>query len=162
MQKLPNDPIILNTCHCHSAGQASSEEDSLQKIKQTTRAIPSVLMSFLIAFFPKCPFCWAVYMSMFGSLGLARLPYMPWLLPVLLVFMALHLIMLLKQSRRKGYWPFVLSLFGSLILLIGRTYYPAEKWLLVTGMIFIISGSLLNSFTHRYSLSLLLSKTTIK
>jgi hypothetical protein len=115
--------------------------------KKTARAVPSMLLSLLIAFFPKCPFCWAAYMSMFGSLGLAQLPYLKWLLPVLMALLAVHLFLLYKKIPQKGYLPFVLSLAGAIIIIGGRTYFPAEKWLLITGMSLVISGSLLNSFS---------------
>jgi len=116
-------------------------------MKQTTRSIPSILMSVVIAFFPKCPVCWAVYMSMFGSLGLAKLPFIPWLLPVLFCFLGVHLFLVYKKVPQKGYLPFVLSVAGALVVLLGRSFFPQEKWLLIAGMVLIISGSLLNSFS---------------
>ena len=118
------------------------------RAKKTIKAVPSVLLSVLIAFFPKCPVCWAVYMSMFCSIGLAQLPYMGWLLPVLMCFLGLHLFMLYKKSAKNGYLPFLLSLAGASIMLFARVFFPTEKWLLLTAMSFIISGSLLNSFSN--------------
>ena len=120
------------------------------RVGKTARAIPSVLLSVVVAFFPKCPGCWAVYMSMFGSIGLANLPYMSWLLPVLMCFMAIHLYMLYKKARYNTYLPFLLSLAGALIIISGRVFFPLEKWMSITGMICIISGSLINSFSSNY------------
>jgi hypothetical protein len=139
----------MNTC-CHCSQPEQMEllpVHSFSKIKQTTRSIPSIMMSVLIAFFPKCPVCWAVYMSLFGSLGLAKLPYIPWLLPVLFCFLGIHLFLLFKKVPQKGYLPFALSLAGALVILSGRSFFPLEKWILITGMVLIISGSLLNSFS---------------
>jgi hypothetical protein len=143
-----NNQLEIPSCSCHSNMQEKMEDKPFSEIGKTTRSIPSVLMSILIAFFPKCPICWAVYMSMFGSLGLARLPYMPWLLPVLLSFLALHLFMLFRKSSQNGYVPFALSLAGAVLILSGRFFFPLEKWLMVTGVVMIISGSLLNSFSN--------------
>ena len=145
-------------CCCSNKEQAfkvqeTKVETPIVKIKKTSRSLPSILMSILIAFFPKCPMCWAVYMSMFGSLGLARLPYMPWLLPVLLVFFAVHLFLLFRKAPQKGYWPFFVSLAGAVIILVGRGFFAGEKWMLITGMCCIISGSLLNSFSSNIRLS---------
>lgn len=126
--------------------QGRRAPSSAGKVTTTAKAVPSILMSVLIAFFPKCPFCWAVYMSMFGSVGLAKLPYMGWLLPVLMVLLAFHLVMLWKKTAQHGYIPFVLSLLGSLLIIIGRSYFPLEEWVLIAGIACIISGSLLNSF----------------
>lgn len=134
------------TCNCGSAGQGQPDKSTAEKVTTTAKAVPSILMSILIAFFPKCPFCWAVYMSMFGSVGLAKLPYMSWLLPVLMAMLAFHLIMLWRKSPQHGYVPFVLSLLGSLMIVVGRTYFPLQEWILISGITCIVSGSLLNSF----------------
>ncbi len=157
-----NAPGTSPTCCCHRDAQQPKTESTLAKIKKTSRSLPSIATGILIAFFPKCPMCWAVYMSMFGSLGLAELPYMPWLLPVLLVFLALHLFMLLRKAmQRRYFFPFWLSLSGAVIIMAGRTFLPQEKWLLFTGMAFIISGSMLNSFSSNIRLPFHLFKKTI-
>ncbi len=129
---------------CHQHQQANKP---VSKVRRTTKALPSIFMSLLIAFFPKCPICWAIYMSMFGSIGLAKLPYMGWLLPVLIVFLGLHLFLQLKKSSQNGYLPFFISLAGALIIISGRVFFPFEEWILIAGMSLIVSGSLLNSFS---------------
>ncbi|RZJ53201.1 MAG: hypothetical protein EOO44_09285 [Flavobacterium sp.] len=134
------------SCCCSVKEQKQIEEKPISKTRKTLKAIPSMLLSVFIAFFPKCPVCWAVYMSMFGSLGLVRLPYMGWLLPVLLFFLAIHLYMIYKKSSATSYLPFLLSLTGAAIILIARFSFNNEKWILISGMICIISGSLLSQF----------------
>lgn len=144
-----NDSVsTAKSCCCATNVQQIEPklEKPIPKSAKTVKAIPSVLLSILIAFFPKCPMCWAVYMSMFGSLGLAQLPYMGWLLPVLIGFLAIHLFMIYKKSTRTNYLPFLLSLAGVLIILTGRFSFGNEKWILITGMIFMISGSLFLQF----------------
>ena len=111
------------------------------------KAFGSFLLSLLIAFFPKCPVCWAVYMSMFGGLGIARLPYLKWLLPVLLLLFALNLYLLYRKANKTGYGPFITTLAGAVLILLGRNLFPAEKELLYTGMVLVISGSLWSSFS---------------
>lgn len=137
----------LKSCCCAAKAQKHTERKQISRTRKTLKAIPSMLLSVLVAFFPKCPVCWAVYMSMFGSLGLARLPYMGWLLPVLLVFLAVHLFVIYKKTTANNYLPFLLSLTGAVVILIGRFSFPNEKWLLISGMFFIISGSLLIQFS---------------
>lgn len=142
---------ISGTKSCCCTNNANVEEKHslekpIPKNNKTLKAVPSVLLSILIAFFPKCPICWAVYMSMFGSLGLAQLPYMGWLLPVLIGFLAIHLFMIYKKSTRNNYLPFLLSLAGVLVILTGRFSFGNEKWILITGMLFMISGSFLMQF----------------
>lgn len=108
------------------------------------KVVPSASLSVLIAFFPKCPMCWAVYMSMFGSLGLAKLPYVPWLLPLLLACMALHLFMLWRKIPNVGWWPLVLSVAGFAAIISVRMADAPCTAVLVVGMSFIVGGSLLN------------------
>lgn len=137
------------SCCCTNnakVGENPSLEKPIPKSNKTLKAVPSVLLSILIAFFPKCPICWGVYMSMFGSLGLAQLPYMGWLLPVLISFLAIHLFVIYKKSTRNNYLPFLLSLAGVMIILTGRFSFGNEKWILITGMLFMISGSFLMQF----------------
>lgn len=146
---MENSISTRKSCCC--TGKAMEDEKSsllkaIPKTNKTLKAIPSVVLSILIAFFPKCPLCWAVYMSMFGSLGLAQLPYMGWLFPVLIGFLGLHLYMIYKKSMPATYGPFLLSLIGTLLIIMGRFSFGHEKWILVSGMIFIISGSLLMQF----------------
>ena len=142
-----NDMIPeTKSCCCSAREQKQIEEKPISKTRKTLKAIPSMLLSVFIAFFPKCPVCWAVYMSMFGSLGLVRLPYMGWLLPVLLFFLAIHLYMIYKKSSATSYLPFLLSLTGAAIILIARFSFNNEKWIMISGMICIISGSLLSQF----------------
>lgn len=150
-----------SSCCCNNNAQEPKAESALVKIKKTSKSLPSILTSILIAFFPKCPMCWAVYMSTFGSLGLVQLPYMPWLLPVLLLFFAIHLFMLYRKIPHRGYLPFLMSLGGAIVILTCRSFLPQEKWLLVTGMVLIISGSLLNSFSGKIRISSNLFKRTI-
>jgi hypothetical protein len=149
------------SCCCNNQAQEPKTDSTLVKIKKTSKSLPSILTSVLIAFFPKCPMCWAVYMSTFGSLGLVQLPYMPWLLPVLLLFFAVHLFMLYRKIPQRGYLPFLMSLGGAIVILTCRSFLPQEKWLLVAGMVFIISGSLLNSFSGKIRISSHLFKRTI-
>jgi hypothetical protein len=136
----------MENCCCHNSN-VHTEDKPLRTTKKAATALPSMLLSIFIAFFPKCPVCWAVYMSMFGSIGLAKLPYMSWLLPVLLGFMGIHLFMLYRKVAQRGYLPFMVSLTGAVLLLTGRFYFPFDKWILLTGMGLIISGSLLNSLS---------------
>lgn len=122
---------------------------------RTVRSLLSVLLSILIAFFPKCPLCWAAYMSMFGSAGLALTPYMGWLYPVLIVLLGSHLLLLFQKAPEKGYGPFVLSVTGALVILGSRAFFPVNQFFMISGIVLILSGSLWNSFSPGYSKRLL-------
>lgn len=142
-----DQPGTGSHCCCNTTTEYTAQVSPLRAAGKTAKTLPSTLLSILIAFFPKCPLCWAAYMSMFGFLGLSRLPYLSWLLPVLLAFLAFHLFVLWRKASRSGYYlPLLLSIAGALFILCGRTWLPGEKWVLVTGMTGIIAGSLFNSF----------------
>lgn len=131
-------------CSCHQA--AANPAPPVSTTAKVAKALPSAFMSLLIALFPKCPICWAVYMSMFSSIGLARIPYMGWLFPVLLAFLALHLVLLARQVAKNGYLPLVLSLLGVAFIAAGRFLLPNISLMLYTGVGFITLGSVMNSF----------------
>lgn len=137
---------IKSGCNCNSNACPNKEETNLS-LDKTIKSIPSIILSVFIAFFPKCPVCWAVYMSMLGSFGVAEIPYMKWLLPVFIVFLGFHLWMLLKKVPSKGYGPFLISLLGFGIIMPSKILFNAPNWLSIIGMSFIIIGSLWNSFT---------------
>ena len=134
------------TCPCQAAplGRGSGPRGVVEK---TARSVPTALLGVLIAFFPKCPVCAAAYMSMFGSVWLASAPLAAWLFPVLIGFSGLNLLLLLRRSEDKGYGPFVLALAGTTAILLGRSLFPDHRWVLVPGMLLMLSGSLLNSFS---------------
>jgi hypothetical protein len=148
LQEIAGVDPFLKTCSCHIT--TIPEEKTvppLLKMKHSARSVPSLLLSVLVAFFPKCPMCWAAYMSLFGSVSLAQTPYQGWLFPVLLGFLGLHLFLVFRKRREKGYGPFVLSLAGALVLLISRGLVLPGNALLIVGMLCILTGSLWNSFS---------------
>lgn len=125
----------------------TSKTKSLKYFLDTAKALFSVLLSLLIAFFPKCPVCWAVYMSMFGGIGLAQLPYLKWLLPVLLLLFAFNLFLLYRKGRKTGYGPFLITLAGALFILVARNFFIADKALLYAGMLMVLGGSMWSGFS---------------
>jgi membrane-bound ClpP family serine protease len=84
-------------------------------------------------------------MSMFGSLGLSRLPYMGWLLPVLIALMALHLVMLWRKVPSIGWRPLILSVAGCVTIAATRLLDVTTTWPVLLAMVMIISGSWLSS-----------------
>ena len=58
--------------------------------RKTSSPIFGALASLALAFFPKCPICWAAYLS-FWNCRLDRIPYSPWLQPMLATAMLINL-----------------------------------------------------------------------
>jgi protein SCO1/2 len=102
-----------------------------------------------IAFFPKCPVCWAAYLSMFGITGLNSIPYSPWLVPVFIAVIGINLFALARGAKnRNGMLPFYLSLAGALFLTIPGLLLKVQAGL-YAGIFLIFAGSLLNSLSFK-------------
>lgn len=131
-------------CQCASADPPSV------LAKSSWHSTGALILNVLILLFPKCPMCWAAYMSLLGGVGLAHLPYMGWLFYLLLGFLSLHLLLLFKYAQQKGYAPFVFCLCGSLAVLSGRLFW-ADPWLPNgLGLSFITLSALWNLRTNVY------------
>jgi hypothetical protein len=140
------------SCCCNKQNKNIVPEKKSNKLTEIAKTLPSILLSIVIALFPKCPLCWAAYMSLFSSIGLSQLPYKSWLFPVLLGFMALHLFLLIKKVATKGYGPLVLNIIGIIIILLGRFFFFSYKEISFMGLLFIIVGSLWNNINYNYKI----------
>lgn len=137
----------LELCtNCVPSQQEGPEFTKSKKVKGIKTG-GSVILSCLIAFFPKCPICWATYMSLFTGIGLSNIPYQRWLLPVFAGILLIHLLLLAKNVKSKGYGPILISAFGFLLLIISKFYYPEVESILYVGIVQISIGSLWNGFT---------------
>ena len=118
----------------------------LSSVTSTTRQVGFPV---LLALFPKCPICWAVYLSAFGISGLNSIPYSPWLIPWIILAILVNLIVLYRNAKmRNGLTPFWLSLVGAL-LVIGPGYQFSSQIFSIVGVVCILTGSLLNSLSLR-------------
>ncbi|MGA9773328.1 MAG: SCO family protein [Blastocatellia bacterium] len=114
-----------------------------------SRAVSTGMLSamppLLMAFFPKCPLCWAAYLSAFGISGLQSISYSPWVLNILMILMLVNLILLYKRTKqRNGIGAFYLSIAGVFVELILGIYFDMP-YASYVGAAMIISGSLLSS-----------------
>lgn len=109
------------------------------------RASPllGALASLGIAFFPKCPLCWAAYLSVFGIAGLERLPYAPRLQLALAAVLLINLVILWFRGRStgpmSGFW---LAGAGALVIGIAKIQ-PSFENIAVAGVALTLAGSLL-------------------
>jgi protein SCO1/2 len=72
-----------------------------------------------LALFPKCPMCWAAYLSLFGVAGVEWLSHSAWLWPLLVLVMLSNVAALWWLGRRsKRRLGFYLSLAGALTILV--------------------------------------------
>jgi len=112
-------------------------------------AVAAASLGFLIAFFPKCPMCWAAYLSALGISGIFKIPYPGFLFPLLVVLLGVHLLLLITQASHAGYGPFLISIAGALTLLVVRHYVPEVPWAANSGIVLMLGGSVWNSFSVR-------------
>jgi protein SCO1 len=132
---------------------------SLRPADQPTRRINAspvlgTLASLGVAFFPKCPVCWTAYLSVFGIVGLEKIPYSPWLQPVLVAVMLMNLASVWcrgRSTRRMS--AFYLGSAGALAILVSRIGLGGEH-AAVWGIALTMAGSLLSALSpspHRSS-----------
>lgn len=130
-----------------------------RKIKPKIGGVLSVISSILIAFFPKCPICWAIYLSAFGVSSIQSIPYSPWLIPLLMLAIAMNLFILYRNARiRNGLVPFYISCFG--FLMVGSGYFLSLQLTSIVGIILIFIGAILNSLSLKHWCRLYLLVTT--
>lgn len=118
------------------------------KWKKIFKTNASFLMAVIIAFFPKCPFCWAAYMSMFSFLGLNTIKYQPWLLPVFIVLFFANIVSLYLTRKRHGYKLLLLSLAGATLIVLNRLYWNMPV-VVYCGAALLVVASLWNSLSSR-------------
>ena len=117
--------------------------------RKTASPMFGTLASLGVAFFPKCPMCWAGYMSVFGIAGLQRIPYSPWLQPVLAAVMLINLASVWLRGRSTGRMSgFYLVSAGALAIIVskmGLGWENAAVW----GVALTLAGSLLSALSAR-------------
>ena len=111
----------------------------------------AIASAILVAVAPKCPLCWAAYMSAFGSLGISiQIPYQPWLLPLVAGLLLVNLAALLLRARaRRRYGPFSLCLAGVAAVIVGKFVLVSGTPFMTLGLAAIISGSLWSAHGKR-------------
>ena len=117
--------------------------------RKTTSTAFGTLASLGVAFFPKCPICWASYLSVFGIAGLEEIPYAPWLQPVLYAVMLINLASVWLRGRSTGRMSgFYLVSAGALSIILSKSGLGWEN-LAVWGVALTLAGSMLSALSAR-------------
>ena len=101
-----------------------------------------------LALFPKCPFCWAAYLSLFGIAGLESIPYSPWLQPVLAILLLSNLTSVWFRARTTGRMlPFYLVTAGAITIILSKAFAApiAASFL---GVLLTLIGSIWSTFSR--------------
>jgi protein SCO1/2 len=104
----------------------------------------NVLIPLVVAFFPKCPLCWAAYLSMLGITGLNFFQFSPAIKIILLGIMCLNLFLIYARAKKRNFFvPLYFTALG--ITAIVANLKVESTILLYAGLVTIIVGSLLNA-----------------
>ena len=117
-----------------------------RKVAHASTPVLGTLASLAVAFFPKCPICWAAYLSMFGIAGLNQIPYLPWLQPILIAVMLINLGSVWLRGWLTGR---VLSSFlvsAGAVLVLASKMWPAWEKAVMFGVGLTFAGSILSAF----------------
>ena len=119
------------------------------RIRFAAREMAGTALPVAAALLPKCPICWAAYLSTFGStLGIAGIrfgAYSRWLLPILLLFMGTNLSVLWLQGHRRGkmagFWLAAAGAFSIGVLGL----YLDVPYAALTGVMLSVAATLVNA-----------------
>ncbi|MGN6418478.1 MAG: hypothetical protein ACTHMC_13370 [Pseudobacter sp.] len=123
-----------------------------KKISIIFRKYVSFFLALVIAFFPKCPFCWAAYMSAFGVLGVDSIPYRSWYLPVSIGLLLVNILAVYFTGKRHQYKPLLLTIAGAL-LIIGNRIWLQSDFMMFAGLFLLVAGSAWNSLPKLMTVS---------
>lgn len=136
--------------------QEALSNSSASKRRQSKRAWKmhiSLLLNFFIAFAPKCPLCWAAYLSLIGLAGVHSIAYRPWFLPLAVLLLMVNLGTLYLQRKGRPLKPFWLSLAGSVLIVVNRFYFLSTG-LVLLGASALLLASLWSALPRRMELTL--------
>ncbi|MBN9229493.1 MAG: hypothetical protein BGO90_12285 [Legionella sp. 40-6] len=106
------------------------------------------IMSVLLPKFV-CPVCWPLYAGILSGLGVSVANYSYYLLPVMILFLAIALLALgIRAKQRRGYYPLLLGSVASLMILIGKLVWYSSIFL-YGGVLLLITASIWNAWPKR-------------
>lgn len=131
--------------------QAAQQKKAVSRWRSGKRALKlhaSFFLSLFVALFPKCPFCWAAYLSLFGLAGARSIPYKPWFLPVAIILLIINLLSMYMSRNRNSMLPFWMSVTGAVIIIINRIYFQQTAIIFLGGALLLIA-SMWNALPRR-------------
>jgi protein SCO1/2 len=113
--------------------------------RRSASPLVATLASVGVAFFPKCPVCWAAYLSFFGIATLEQIPYAPWLLPLLAAAVLVNLLSVWLRARVSGrFGAFYLVAAGAAVIFASNLGIGSEA-VAISGVGLTLAGSLLST-----------------
>jgi protein SCO1/2 len=139
---------VIQALESGESTMGSPGKDVGSWFRNVLQTVLSVFLFLAVAFFPKCPACWAAYLSALGISGLTAMSLQPWMIPLIFVGMGVNLFLLWCGCRkRNGLIPFQLSATGMLLIILSGIWWH-WKGGTVAGLVLVLLGSALNSLPY--------------
>jgi protein SCO1/2 len=117
---------------------------------QTGATIFGTLASLAWAFFPRCPMCWAAYLSVFGIAGIRQIPYPSKMQPVLVAVMLINIVSVwFRERARRRMSGFYFVSAGALAVILAKTVVRWDN-LAAWGVALTFAGSLWSAVNRRH------------
>ena len=100
----------------------------------------SFMLALFIAFCPKCPICWAAWLSGFGLLSASAIPYRPWYLYLSIGLMILNIVALYLLNKKHDLKPLLMNIAGASLIIVNR-FTVNQSTLMITGGILLLAGA---------------------
>jgi protein SCO1/2 len=129
-----------------------SPAPSIDRPKTVRAASPVIgtVASLAVTFFPKCPVCWAAYLSMFGVAGLDQLPLPAWLQPVLIAAMLINLASVWFRSWSTGRFTGAMLVSAGMSIILASRSVPEWEGAGPWGVGLVLAGSLSSARTRTH------------
>jgi protein SCO1/2 len=118
------------------------EQQPQQKMRAASSLIGAVA-SISVAFFPKCPVCWATYLSMFGVAGLDQIPLPIWLQPLLVAAMVINLASVWFRGWSTGRFTGAWLVTAGVAIILASQSVPGWERGSPWGVGLVLAGSLM-------------------
>jgi protein SCO1 len=140
--------VIARLKECLNDGAYDKRKD-LYGTRHAITSFLSPVLSFLIVISPKCPFCWAGYLSAVGITNIQLLRSTHWLLPGFWLLVCMNLFSLCQRTTgRNGLLPCYLSLSGILCVAF-FVFVEQARVMGYAGIVLVLMGSVLSSLDRR-------------
>lgn len=134
--------------------EVSPPPPRLSAPRKTASPIFGTMAALGVAFFPKCPICWAAYLSVFGIASLEQIPYSPWLQPVLVVAMLINLASVWLRGRATGRMSGLYLVSAGALAIVVSKMGPGWKNAAVVGIVLTLAGSVVSALSAGHGRSL--------
>lgn len=118
---------------------------SVSGSRRAASAIFGALAPIAWAFFPKCPICWAAYLSAFGMTGAQQIPYFSRMQPVLVALILINLVSVGFRVRATRRMSGLYLVSGGTVVIIFAKIVLGSSILTAWGIALTFAGSLMNA-----------------